>query len=436
VRVLALTAEGFRNLQPLALSPHPRFNVLSGDNGQGKTNLLEVIYVLATLRSFRTTRLDELVAFGGDAAALRARVEHRQSERVFGVDIGLRPPRKQALCDGKSARTGEYFGGFNLILFAPEDLRLPKGPPAGRRRFLDRAIWNTCPSYLDEVRVYERILRSRNILLRGGPGKASGSGGSEDGEPTAGGSRGRLALPDSSAMLDIYDQRLASTGAVLFARRRRYVEALAPRIAEVFARISGSDHEVQVQYQPALKPGKTVGKLADPARADGEAIDRGEPAQSPEPAIINPVVDEGRDLGERLLAQLQRDRRRDLLRGFTHSGPHADDLVFFLDGRPAELHASQGQTRALVLSLKIAEIQHLHALLGDPPVLLLDDVSSELDRDKNAALFAFLRESPSQVFITTTDPSYIRIGPAQADRQDFAVRGGGIVPVAAATSGE
>lgn len=436
MRVLALTAEGFRNLQPLALSPHPRFNVLSGDNGQGKTNLLEVIYVLATLRSFRTTRLDELVAFGGDAAALRARVEHRQSERVFGVDIGLRPPRKQALCDGKSARTGEYFGGFNLILFAPEDLRLPKGPPAGRRRFLDRAIWNTCPSYLDEVRVYERILRSRNILLRGGLGKASGSGGSEDGEPTAGGSRGRLALPDSGAMLDIYDQRLASAGAVLFARRRRYVEALAPRIAEVFARISGSDHEVQVQYQPALKPGKTVGKLADPAGAQAEASDRGEPAGPPEPAIITPVVDEGRDLSERLLAQLQRDRRRDLLRGFTHSGPHADDLVFFLDGRPAELHASQGQTRALVLSLKIAEIQHLHALLGDPPVLLLDDVSSELDRDKNAALFAFLRESPSQVFITTTDPSYIRIGPAQADRQDFAVRGGGIVPVAAATSGE
>lgn len=436
MRVLALTAEGFRNLQPLALSPHPRFNVLSGDNGQGKTNLLEVIYVLATLRSFRTTRLDELVAFGGDAAALRARVEHRQSERVFGVDIGLRPPRKQALCDGKSARTGEYFGGFNLILFAPEDLRLPKGPPAGRRRFLDRAIWNTCPSYLDEVRVYERILRSRNILLRGGLGKASGSGGAEDGEPTAGGSRGRLALPDSGAMLDIYDQRLASAGAVLFARRRRYVEALAPRIAEVFARISGSDHEVQVQYQPALKPGKTVGKLADPASAHAEASDRGEPAGPPEPAIITPVVDEGRDLSERLLAQLQRDRRRDLLRGFTHSGPHADDLVFFLDGRPAELHASQGQTRALVLSLKIAEIQHLHALLGDPPVLLLDDVSSELDRDKNAALFAFLRESPSQVFITTTDPSYIRIGPAQADRQDFAVRGGGIVPVAAATSGE
>lgn len=422
MRVLALTAEGFRNLQPLAVSPHPRFNVVSGDNGQGKTNLLEVIYVLATLRSFRTTRLDELVLFGKDTAALRARVEHRQSERVFGVDIGLRPARKQALCDGKSARTGEYFGGFNLILFAPEDLRLPKGPPAGRRRFLDRAIWNTCPSYLDEVRVYERILRSRNILLRGGPGKSAPS--DEAGLATAR-TNGSAALPDNTALLDIYDQRLASTGAVLFARRRRYVEALAPRVAQVFARISGSQHEVQVQYQPALKPAKPAAK---------DSVDSS--AGSPVPEIPSPVADEGRDLSERLFTQLQRDRRRDLLRGFTHSGPHADDIVFFLDGRPAELHASQGQTRALVLSLKIAEIQHLHALLGDPPVLLLDDVSSELDRDKNAALFAFLRESPSQVFITTTDPSYIRIGPSQADRQDFAVRAGGIIPVVSATQGE
>jgi DNA replication and repair protein RecF len=423
VRVLALTAEGFRNLGPLALSPHPRFNVLSGDNGQGKTNLLEAIYVLATLRSFRTTRLDELVRFGGEVAALRARVEHRQSERVFGVDIGLRPPRKQALCDGKSARTGEYFGGFNLILFAPEDLRLPKGPPAGRRRFLDRAIWNTCPSYLDEVRVYERILRSRNILLRGGPGRSQAA--AEDGESAPSPMPGAGALPDSGALLEIYDQRLSAAGAVLFSRRRRYVQALAPRVAEVFARISGSEHEVQVQYQPALKPAKAASK---------EPVDP--ETGSPTPGIVAPVVDEVRDLGERLYTQLQRDRRRDQLRGFTHSGPHADDLLFFLDGRPAELHASQGQTRALVLSLKIAEIQHLHALLGDPPVLLLDDVSSELDRDKNAALFAFLRESPSQVFITTTDPSYIRIGPAQADRQDFAVRTGGIVPVESATSGE
>lgn len=422
MRVHSLTAEGFRNLGPLALSPHPRFNVLSGDNGQGKTNLLEVIYVLATLRSFRTTRLDELVAFSGENAALRARVEYQGSERIFGVDIGLRPPRKQALCDGKAARSGEYFGGFNLILFAPEDLRLPKGPPAGRRRFLDRAIWNTCPSYLDEVRIYERILRSRNTLLRGGLSGGK-SGRSVDSNPdgaepeiSAKAGQGPLSLPDSDAMIEIYDSRLATAGAILFARRRRYLAALAPRVKAVFAAISGTSHEVALQYQPALKAEKTSGAAMEPTTPQG--------------------ADELAELNARLLTQLARDRRRDRLRGFTHSGPHADDIVFFLDGRPADLHASQGQTRALVLSLKIAEIQYLHELLGDPPVLLLDDVSSELDREKNAALFAFLRESPSQVFITTTDPAYIQLGAEKLDRKDYRVRDGGIVPVAAATSGE
>jgi DNA replication and repair protein RecF len=423
VRVHSLTAEGFRNLKPLALSPHPRFNVLSGDNGQGKTNLLEVIYVLATLRSFRTTRLDELVTFAGEAAALRARVEHQGSERIFGVDIGLRPARKQALCDGKAARSGEYFGGFNLILFAPEDLRLPKGPPAGRRRFLDRAIWNTCPSYLDEVRIYERILRSRNTLLRGGLSGVKRSAPSEH-DPSAGEletptATAPLAMPDSDALLEIYDSRLATAGAILFARRRRYLSALAPRVATVFAAISGTAHEVALQYQPALKAEKPSSTATEDAAGSAVAS-----------------RDELQSLDQRLLAQLARDRRRDRLRGFTHSGPHADDIVFFLDGRPADLHASQGQTRALVLSLKIAEIQYLHELLGDPPVLLLDDVSSELDREKNAALFAFLRDSPSQVFITTTDPSYIHLGGERKDRKDYTVRDGGIVPVAAATLGE
>ena len=429
MRVHSLTVEGFRNLKPLALSPHPRFNVLSGDNGQGKTNLLEVIYVLATLRSFRTTRLDELVAFSGESAALRARVEYQGSERIFGVDIGLRPPRKQALCDGKAARSGEYFGGFNLILFAPEDLRLPKGPPAGRRRFLDRAIWNTCPSYLDEVRIYERILRSRNTLLRAGlsgskSGRRAPTGDDRDDKPDGGETepgvvteRSPLAMPDSDALLEIYDSRLATAGAILFARRRRYLSSLAPRVRSVFAAISGLGHDVALQYQPALKADK-------PASASDAAT---------APDTVAP--DELQELSARLLSQLSRDRRRDRLRGFTHSGPHADDIVFFLDGRPADLHASQGQTRALVLSLKIAEIQYLHELLGDPPVLLLDDVSSELDREKNAALFAFLRDSPSQVFITTTDPAHIHIG-SRPDRKDYSVREGGILPSLAATSGE
>lgn len=361
----AVISEGFRNLGAITLLPHPRFNVLHGGNGQGKTNLLEAIYVLATLRSFRTNRLDELVRFGADAAALRARVEHRKIERLFGVEIALHPTRKQALCDGKAARVSDYFGGFNVILFAPEDLRLLKGPPAARRRFLDRAIWNTYPAYLEEVRAYERLLRHRNAVLR-----------KED-----------AAQPD---LLQVYDERLAAAGALLVARRRRYLCELGPQVTSAFMAIHGSQLDVALRYTPALRS-------AEAARDD--------------------------ELAALLLAQLERDRRRDMLRGFTHSGPHADDWVLDLGGRAAEQHASQGQTRALVLALKIAEIECLSQRIGDPPILLLDDVSSELDAEKNAALFAFLRKSASQVFITTTSPSHIQIPPGEG-RLDFAIAAG------------
>ncbi len=391
--IRALTTEGFRNLGPVILTPHPHINVFHGDNGQGKTNLLEAIYVLATLRSFRTNRLEELVRFGGAAAVLRARVEHRQVERLFGVEIGLAPPRKQALCDGKPTRSNEYFGGFNVILFAPEDLRLLKGPPAGRRRFLDRAIWNTCPPYLEEVRTYERLLRHRNALLRQGDRGGNPEAGKADEADRAddlGSIQQTAGLPDREAVLTIYEKRLAAAGAQLIIRRRRYIEALAAQVAAAFCAISGNTHAVRLRYAPSLR-------------------------------LKEPAGDEA--LAELLLAQLLRDRRRDHLRGFTASGPHADDWILELDDRAAEQHASQGQIRALVLALKIAEIQHLSQLLDDPPVLLLDDVSSELDAEKNAALFNFLRGSKSQVFITTTSPSYIQI-PSGDDRKDHEITAG------------
>ena len=381
MQVHALSATGFRNLETLSIEPHPRFNVFFGNNGQGKTNLLEAVYVLATLRSFRSTRLEELLRFGAEAVALRARVEHRGVDRVFGLEIQTKPLRKQALCDGKIARTREYFGGFNVVLFSPEDLRIPHGPPGGRRSFLDRAIWNTWPGYLDEVRLYERLLKTRNAVLRQDRGAT--------GAPLLDAQENREAL------LDIYDERLAQAGAVLMQRRRRYVTDLAPRVRAAFTAISGTAHEVTVRYEASLR--------------DKDAEPKDEQSQ-----------------GDRLRQQLQRDRKRDLLRGFTHAGPHADDLRCDLDGRAAETHASQGQTRALVLSLKIAEIQHLQQVLQDAPILLLDDVSSELDREKNAALFAFLSEIDSQVFLTTTDPRHIHCGASAADRQDFAVRRGAV----------
>lgn len=409
MKILALTADRFRNLRSISFSPHPRFNVLHGDNGQGKTNLLEAVYLLATLRSFRTTRIEELIRFGEPGAELRARVEHRRIARVLGVDLLTRPTRKNALVDGKTARASEYFGGVNVVLFAPEDLRLPKGPPVGRRRFLDRAIWNTSPAYLDEVRTYERILRSRNTLLRDPRAPSSepmatpvdaeefsndsdlGAGSKERGKPQAG-------LLGRSDLLDIYDQQLATAGAVLMRRRREYLAELAPQATAAFEEVCRTGLAVDVRYQPGVSSQRR-----------------------------ELVHEKDAPLAEILLEQLTRDRKRDQLRGYTHSGPHADDIVLELDGRSADVHASQGQTRALVLALKIAEIQHLYRVLGDAPVLLLDDVSSELDAQRNAQLFEFLRAVPCQVFITTTSPAHVQLPTEPEFRSDFRISSGQLV---------
>jgi DNA replication and repair protein RecF len=357
VRIHALEARQFRNLEQVLLEPHPRFNVLSGDNGQGKTNVLEAIYLLGTLRSFRAGKTEEMVRFGADQALVRARVEKLATQRM--LEVTLSPGHKNARVDGKGARATDYFGGFNVVLFAPEDLRLPKGPPSGRRRFIDRAVWNAHPAYLGEVQTYEKVLRSRNAVLRDGPQSQSGI-----------------------SMLEVYDEQLAKAAVAIVTRRRTLVDELGPAVRAAFERVTQTGLPLGIAYETELD----ITNIEDSMRT-----------------------------------KLVADRRRDLARGSTSSGPHVDDLELVLDGKSAKLYASQGQLRAIVLALKIAEIEFLREKLGDSPVLLLDDVSSELDPKRNAQLFDFLKSVPCQAFITTTHRGHVLLS---EERLDFQVVAG------------
>ena len=337
----------------MLIEPHPRFNVLSGDNGQGKTNVLEAIYLLGTLRSFRAGKTEEMVRFGAESALVRARVEKLETTRM--LEVTLAPGHKHARVDGKGARASDYFGGFNVVLFAPEDLRLPKGAPAGRRRFVDRAVWNAHPAYLGEVQTYEKVLRSRNAVLRDG---------------------------GDTSMLEVYDEQLAKAAVAIVTRRRALVEELGPRVRAAFERVTQTGLALGIGYETELD----ISNIEDSLRT-----------------------------------RLVQERRRDLARGSTSSGPHVDDLELVLDGKSAKLYASQGQLRAIVLALKIAEIEFLREKLGDSPVLLLDDVSSELDPKRNAQLFDFLKSVPCQAFITTTHRGHVLLS---EERLDFHVVGG------------
>ena len=364
MRVLALQALSFRNLGQVTLEAHPRFNVVWGDNGQGKTNLLEAIYLVGTLRSFRASKSEELVGFGASEARVRARVDKDNVTRVLEVRVS--PGHKTARIDGKGTRASDYFGGMNVVLFQPDDLRLPRGAPGGRRRFLDRAIFGERARYLQEAQAYEKVLRSRNAVLR-------------------------LPGPPAPDLLEVYDEQLAKAAIAIVQQRRAMVAALAPRAAEVFARLTRTGRLLRMEYRASL-------------------VERGATS-----------IDGPREIEDAMRTQLSADRRKDHARGATSAGPHTDDLELFLDDKDAQKYASQGQLRAIVLALKIAEIEHLGERLGDPPILLLDDVSSELDATRNAQLFEFLDSRPGQVFITTTDPKHVRL---DADRKDVRLASG------------
>ncbi len=342
MRLVSLQVRDFRNLAAVALEPSPRATILLGENGQGKTNLLEAVYFLTTLKPLRASRLQELVRFGAEHALVAADFDGPGGLRRAAVQ--LQAGGRTAFLDGKPLeRLDAYFEGLAAVCFSPDDLLLVKGAPDGRRRFLDRAAFNRWPAVLGEARDYVRALRARNAALRG-------------------------AGPDVEAS---FREPLVRAAARLLRRRRELVEELAPRLALAFAEISGPGAPAaQLAYRPAS--GMSV------AGSEDEVAAR---------------------LAEILAHRAERDREK----GYTSAGPHMDELVLALDGSAARLFGSQGQQRALVLALKIAEIENLRAALGRPPLLLLDDVSSELDPAKNRYLLGYLGTLPAQAFLTATD---------------------------------
>ncbi|HTJ47502.1 MAG TPA: DNA replication/repair protein RecF [Kofleriaceae bacterium] len=353
--VAALQFAGVRNLASATLEPAPRFNVFVGENGQGKTNLLETVYLAATLRSFRTARLAEVIAHGAAQAHVKARVSRAGVTRVY--EVAIEAHARKVRLDGKAVRpVSRYFGEFNVVLFAPEDLQVPRGAPAERRRFLDRAVFNRRPEHLLVVADYDKALKSRNAILRS----------------VSDGVKSARSVED---MLAVYDAQVASLGAKLVANRRAYLDEMRPDVQAAFEAITRTGFAVDARY------------------SDG------------------PRDEEGLKLA------LSSTRAKDFARGSTSAGPHRDDLHFVFEGHDAGAIASQGQLRALVLAWKTAEIDRLTRVHGEPPILLLDDVSSELDPARNRYLFEYLEARPGQCFITTTHAQFVLLRENRVDHQ-------------------
>ncbi len=356
----SLSVRGFRNLTQVDLDLGPRLNVFSGDNGQGKTSLLEAAYLVTTSRSFRTSKLAELVNVESVAASVRASVDEEGEEREQSV--GLKQGSRVVRVDGKRPRTlAAYAVATPVVAFHPAALALSAGPSAERRKLLDRVALYENPSSLVEADAYARALRARQHLLE---------------------HRGESA-PD----LPHWEELVVRHGLALSEGRADAAAKLLPKAVLEFARLAPPGVELRGCY-------------ARSAPLEANAF----------------------------RAALEQARTRDRARGSASVGPHRDDLVFELEGRPVRSMASQGQHRAIVLALELAEIDVISERRGVRPILLLDDVSSELDEGRMTALLENVRQERSQVLLTTTRPELIEtVGVSRMEgRRDFVVVGGRI----------
>ncbi|MFO0723773.1 MAG: DNA replication/repair protein RecF [Myxococcota bacterium] len=347
MRIQAARFIDFRNVASAHIDFSPRLTALIGPNGQGKTNLLEALYTVAALRPLRSVPRSSLIRSGTTRAEVSVTIESGKTGLVHHLGVRLEARARMLTKDEKRAEASTFLGHFVAVAFTPDDLEISKAGPDARRRFLDRAILNTRPAYLERALRYQKAVKARNKLLQTGA---------------------------DPMLLDAYDVAVAEPGAELTAHRAAYVRLLQPRVVQTFADIARPAPSLEVEYNSALgEPDADVATLK-----------------------------------ARFLDALQRRRKHDLLKRTTSIGPHLDDLHLMLDGVSTRQRASQGQHRAVVLALKLAEIELLSDTLGEPPVLLLDDISSELDHERTQHLFESVERQKGQVVLTTTDAALLK----------------------------
>ena len=337
----SLELRDFRRYETAGLELGPGVTVIEGLNGAGKTTLLEAVAWVALGRSFRHVPDQALVRDGCDTAIVRAAVEHDGRRQTLDAELRA-AGRNRVVVNGHAlTRARDRLDILRVTIFAPDDLALVKGGPSERRDFLDDLLVDLSPRY-DAARAdYERVLRHRNALLKGG-------------------ARG----PDAATTLDVFDEQLARAGGELVRGRLRLVERLSPPIAEAYARLAG---------RPAVIEGRYEAEWAGDADLD--------------PA----------DADDRLHQALRVLRPREIDRGVTLAGPHRDEWRLTLDGLDTRTHASQGEQRSLALALRLAGHRVATETLDAAPVLLLDDVFSELDEQRAVALAHALPEGQTLV---------------------------------------
>jgi DNA replication and repair protein RecF len=353
VQVRTLWLTDFRSYRSAQLDLAPGLTALVGANGEGKTNLLEALAWLATLSSFRDAPTETLVRRGAEFAVVRALAEREGRELLIEAQLQLSGRNRVLVNRQPLRRARDLLGSLRVSVFTPDDLTIVKDGPGERRRFLDDALVSVHPRNDGLRSAVDKVLRQRNALLRSAAGR----------------------LDESAAFtLDVWDAKLADAGAALAAARGGLLDRMRPVLAATYDALARRPASVDARYQSAW--------FAGPSAA---------PAQD----------DDARraELRAALASALAGARREDVRRGVSTVGPHRDDVVLSIGTAPARTEASQGEQRSLALALRLAIHRVVTDATGTRPVLLLDDVFSELDPDRSAALLTNL--PPGQTLLTT-----------------------------------
>jgi len=383
MRILHLSLTNFRNYSRLEFDMPPGIVLLFGDNAQGKTNLLEAIYYLSRTRSPRTSSDRELInwlALEEDLPFARLVAQVETGNESTQVELALiqgnpqkwdadsQALRKHIRVNGAPRRAIDAVGLLSAVLFLPDDIELVAGSPSTRRRYLDDTIGQINPRYRAELGRYEQVLLQRNNLLKSLRGHGNGS-----------------------EQLLFWDQRMVEHGSFILVQRQWTIARLDLFIQRIHPRLTGDEERLRLEYCSSVTPGRLSGATHQMLLPTGEGM----PSALDEQAQV-------RDMESTFSEQLRGQRARDLAQGMSTVGPHRDDIRFMVNGVNMTTFGSRGQQRTVALSLKLAEVELVTQEKRDPPVLLLDDVMSELDESRRAFL-AQSMEGAQQVIITAND---------------------------------
>ena len=344
MELFGLTLRNFRNYENLSLKLKPGVHILLGENGAGKTNLLEALEIVSALRSHRTRNDADIIRKDEREAFVEAEYERYEVKSSVSVTLQRRRGRVMRIGSGKAA-VSEIIGNIKTVLFSPDDLMLAKGAPSLRRSFIDREICQASRIYLDNLMRYNGVLKERNALLK----------------------RIKEGLSNSD-ILEIYDAELAKYASLIVKKRIETVKELSDTAAKTVSELSGERENFEIIYSQEFS----------------ETIDEKD-----------------------FLKLLKENYNKDIQRGFTGIGPHIDDLTFKMNGMSLKNFASQGQQRTAVLATKLSEVTFLKEQTDEYPILLLDDVLSELDENRRIKLLDFVDKKGITTFLTATDNSYI-----------------------------